>query len=60
MINLEKFVIEIEGKKYIPFEIAQAAQSEGVDVATLDTAMELIKTSVKEINKSVNDSLKDD
>ena len=29
MIKLEEFVIEIDGNKYIPFEIAQHAQTEG-------------------------------
>ena len=60
MINLEEHIIEIEGKKYIPLDIAQTAQSEGFNTSQLDEAMKLIKTSIKDINKSVNDSLKDD
>ena len=60
MIKLEEFVIEIDGNKYIPFEIAQHAQTEGVDTTSLDDALELIKKSVKDINPSVNESLKDD
>lgn len=60
MINLEEFVIEIEGKKYVPLEVAQTAQSEGIDVASIDDAINLITNSVNEINKSVNDSLNND
>jgi len=60
MINLEEHIIEIEGKKYVPLDIAQTAQSEGFNTSQLDEAMKLIKTSIKDINKSVNDSLKDD
>ena len=60
MINLEEHIIEIEGKKYVPLDIAQTAQKEGFNTSQLDEAMKLIKTSIKDINKSVNDSLKDD
>ena len=60
MIKLEDYVTEIDGKKYVPLEVAQTAQSEGIDVASLDDAINLITNSVKEINKSVNDSLNDD
>tara|TARA_B100002019_G_C20992037_1_gene461030 strand:+ start:116 stop:298 length:183 start_codon:yes stop_codon:yes gene_type:complete len=60
MINLEEHIIEIEGKKYVPLDIAQTAQTEGFNTSQLDEAMKLIKTSIKDINKSVNDSLKDD
>ena len=60
MIKLDDFVIEIDGKKYVPLEVAQTAQSEGIDVASIDDAINLITNSVNEINKSVNDSLKND
>ena len=60
MINLEEHIIEIEGIKYVPLHIAQTAQSEGFNTSQIDEAMKLIKTSIKDINKSVNDSLKDD
>lgn len=60
MIKLEDYVTEIDGKKYVPLEVAQTAQSEGIDVASLDDAINLITNSVNEINKSVNDSLNDD
>ena len=60
MIKLEDYVTEIDGRKYVPLEVAQTAQSEGIDVASLDDAINLITNSVKEINKSVNDSLNDD
>ena len=60
MIKLDDFIIEIDGKKYVPLEVAQTAQSEGIDIASLDDAINLITNSVNEINKSVNDSLNDD
>ncbi len=60
MIKLEDYIIEIDGKKYVPLEVAQTAQSEGIDVSSLDDAINLITNSVKDINKSVNDSLNDD
>jgi len=60
MIKLDDFVIEIDGKKYVPLEVAQTAQSEGIDVASIDDAINLITNSVNEINKSVNDSLNND
>ena len=60
MIKLEEFIIEIDGNKYVPLEIAQHAQAEGVDTKSLDGALEIIKKSVRDINKSVSDSLKDD
>ena len=60
MIKLEDYVTEIDGKKYVPLEVAHTAQSEGIDVASLDDAINLITNSVNEINKSVNDSLNDD
>ena len=55
MINLNDFIVEIDGKKYIPLEVAQTAQTEGVN-PILDT----VKKAIDEINNSVNDALKDD
>jgi len=55
MIKLEDYVVEIDGKKYVPLEIAQGAQSEGIDVRSLDDAMNLITSAVKDINNSVKD-----
>ena len=60
MIKLEEHIVEIEGIKYVPLHIAQTAQSESFSTSQLDEAMKLIKTSINDINKSVNDSLKDD
>ena len=60
MINLEDHVIEIDGKKYIPLELAQAAQAEGLDTSSLDSALDMIRQAMNDVNESVNDALKDD
>jgi hypothetical protein len=56
MINLNDFTVEIEGKKYIPLEVAAAAVAEAYgDVKKLDEAMKLIQDSVNDINKAFDD-----
>ena len=58
-IKIEDHIVDIEGKQYVPLEIAQAAIAVAYNDNKLDEAMNLIKQSVDEINKSVNDALKD-
>ena len=60
MINLEEHIVEIEGVKYVPLEVAQAAVAETYNIDKLDDAMNMIEKAVKEMNESVNEALKDD
>jgi hypothetical protein len=60
MIKLTDHVLEIDGKEYVPLEVAKAAVAESYNDTKLDDAMGMIKKAVKEMNQSVNDALKDD
>jgi hypothetical protein len=60
MIKIEDHVIEVDGVKYVPLEIAQAAIAVAYNDNKLDEAVNIIRDSVEEMNKSVNDVLKDD
>lgn len=60
MIKIEDHVIEVDGLKYVPLEIAQAAIAVAYNDNKLDEAVNIIRDSVEEMNKSVNDVLKDD
>ena len=60
MINLQDHIIEIEGKKFVPLEIAEAAIAVSYNDTKLDDAMNMIKQAVKDMNDSVNEALKDD
>ena len=54
MIKLNEHIVEIEGKQYIPAEIAVQAVSEAL------IANEDLKNAFKDINNTINDALKDD
>ncbi len=60
MIKLEDHIVEVDGKEYVPVDIAKAAIAVAYNDSKLDEAMNLIKESVQDINNSVNDALKDD
>ena len=60
MINLRDHIIEIEGKKFVPLEIAEAAIAVSYNDTKLDDAMDMIKQAVKDMNDSVNQALRDD
>jgi len=60
MIKLEDFVIEVDGVKYVPLDLAQAAQIEGAGTKRLDDAMSNLNKAIDGINNSINDALKDD
>lgn len=60
MINLEDYIKEIEGVKYVPLDIAQAAVASGINESKLDDAMTMIKNSINDLNNSVNEAFKDD
>ena len=60
MINLRDHIIEIEGKKFVPLEIAEAAVAVSYNDTKLDDAMDMIKQAVKDMNDSVNQALRDD
>ena len=60
MIKIEDHVIEVDGVKYVPLEIAQSAIAVAYNDNKLDEAVNIIRDSVEEMNKSVNDVLKDD
>jgi len=57
-LDLKKHVVEIEGQKYIPYEIAEKAYQQIFDYDTnqkkLDGALALIQASVKSMNETLN------
>ena len=60
MIKLEEHTIVVEGKKYVPLDIAEAAVTSAYSSNKLDEAMDLIQKSIEDMNASLNDALKDD
>jgi tRNA1(Val) A37 N6-methylase TrmN6 len=60
MINIDKHIVKIDGIEYVPVDIARAAIAVAYNDNKLDEAMNMIKQSVNEINKSVNDALEND
>lgn len=58
MINLDEHIIEFDGKKYIPYEIAIKAYAEREEYeknqAKFDAAMKLIETSVQDLSQALN------
>ena len=60
MINLNDHTVEFDNVQYVPLKIAQAAVAEAYSDNKLDEAMSLVRSAINDINKSVNDALKDD
>ena len=60
MINLNDHVVVRQGIEYVPLEVASAAVAEAYDSNKLDSAMNMIKQAMNDVNTSVNDALKDD
>jgi hypothetical protein len=64
MINLEKYKVTIEGKEYIPFEIAEKAYKEIYDAKIgqqkLDAALSLLNDSVNNIGSVLSSIQVDD
>ena len=60
MIKLEEHIVNIEGKEYVPVDIARAAVAVAYNDNKLDEAMNMIKQSVEDINNSMKDALSDD
>ena len=67
MINLKDHIIDVEGAKWVPLEIAEKAIKEATEKAgyinsikAIDDAIGEIKTSMKEFNTSLNNLDKDD
>ena len=60
MINLNDYIVKVGEEEYVPLKVAQAAVAEVYSNTKLDEAMNLLKNSIKEMNNSVNDALKDD
>jgi hypothetical protein len=60
MINLDDHIIEIDGEKYVPLNVAQAAVAETYSQNKLDEAMELINKAMTDLSETVNDALEDD
>jgi len=60
MINLKDYIVEVGDEKYVPFKVAEAAVAEAYSSTSIDDALSLIQDAIKEVNKSVNDALKDD
>ena len=60
MINLQEHVVVMQDIEYVPLRIAEAAVAEVLNSDKLDNAMDLIQKSIKDMNESLNDALKDD
>lgn len=67
MINLKDHIIDVEGAKWVPLEIAEKAIKEATEKArylnsikAIDDAIGDIKTSMEEFNASVKNLDKDD
>ena len=52
MTKLEDHVVEIEGKKYVPYDIAQIALYEGM-VSELTNAKSMIQDAFKDLNNAL-------
>lgn len=60
-INLDDYVVEVEGQKLIPLDIAKLALAQSAQVENkLDDAMDMIKKALTDMNNSVTDVLKND
>jgi hypothetical protein len=63
MIKLDDHVVEIDGVKYIPYEIAAKAYSEIYDYeknqTKFDSAMKLIENSIRGISGVMDNTTKD-
>ena len=60
MINLEEYIVEIEGVKYVTLEIAEAAVAANINQSKLDDAMIMIQKSINQINDEINSITEDD
>jgi hypothetical protein len=60
MINLNEHVVVRQDIEYVPLKIAQAAVAEAYGDGKLDEAMDLIKTSINDVNTTLTEALKDD
>ena len=52
MTKLDDHVVEIEGKKYVPYDIAQIALYEGM-VSELTNAKSMIQDAFKDLNNAL-------
>lgn len=52
MTKLENHIVEIEGKKYVPYEIAQLAVLEGMS-KELTNAKSMIQDAFHDLNKAL-------
>jgi len=63
MINLSEHIIVIDGKQYVPFDIAQKAYNEVYDYEKnskkFDTAMKMIEDSIKGVSDALNIEIDD-
>jgi len=54
MTKLEDHIVEIEGKQYVPYEIAQIVMYEST-LSELEKAQVLIKDAFKDLNNTLSD-----
>lgn len=54
MTKLEDHVVEIEGKQYVPYDIAQIVMYENT-LKELEKTQGLIKDAFKDLNKTFSD-----
>ena len=60
MINLEEHIVEIDGKKYIPYDNVVNMLNEAYNTPKLDDAFDNLNKAINDINNSINETLKDD
>lgn len=61
MINLSKHIVEIDGKKYVPYEIAvEATTAVQADADKIDKAMQDLHTNLMSISGIINTPIEDD
>jgi hypothetical protein len=54
MTKLEDHIVEIEGKQYVPYDIAQIVMYEST-LSELEKAQVLIKDAFKDLNNTLSD-----
>lgn len=61
MINLEEHIVEIDGVKYIPYDVAiKATEEVQADAVKVDQAMQELHANLTQIQGLINTPIEDD
>ena len=61
MINLEEHIVEIDGVKYIPYNVAvKATEAVQADAVKVDQAMQELHANLTQIQGLINTPIEDD